>query len=147
MLKVKLCRAPREDAAQPRALPLADAAGVPPALRPAAAAAGFTGAAGQVVVLPLPEGRVLLAGIGRAARPLDWEMAGGAAAVVVWVVVASVVASPGAETFGPPMQEVKASAPANIIAARRWVGRRLNWGKYVLFILLRYDGKTRFYRA
>src|SRR5688572_29500435 len=80
MLKVKLRRIPREDAAQPRALPLPDAAGVPPALRAAAAAAGFTGAAGQVVVLPLPEGRVLLVGTGRAMRPLDWEMAGGAAA-------------------------------------------------------------------
>ncbi|MFC7690773.1 hypothetical protein ACFQY5_15575 [Paeniroseomonas aquatica] len=54
MLKVKLRRTPREAAGQPCALPLADAAAVPPALRAAAAAAGFTGRAGQVVAVPLP---------------------------------------------------------------------------------------------
>ncbi|WP_052388814.1 leucyl aminopeptidase family protein [Belnapia moabensis] len=78
MLTVKLRRAPREDARAPLALPLPDAAAVPAALRAAAEAAGFTGAAGQAVLLP--ERAVILIGTGAARRALDWEEAGGAAA-------------------------------------------------------------------
>ncbi|RYI99423.1 MAG: hypothetical protein EON47_16825, partial [Acetobacteraceae bacterium] len=69
MLKVKLRRAPREAAAQPLALPLPDVAAVPPALRAVAQAAGFTGAAGQVVAVPQPEGQRLLIGAGPGRRP------------------------------------------------------------------------------
>ncbi|MBL6457503.1 leucyl aminopeptidase family protein [Belnapia sp. T6] len=78
MLTVKLRRASREDARAPLALPLSDAAAVPAALRAAAEAAGFAGAAGQTVLLP--ERGVMLLGTGAARRPLDWEEAGGHAA-------------------------------------------------------------------
>ncbi len=78
MLTVKLRRAPREDARAPLALPLPDAAAVPAALRAAAEAAGFTGAADQSVVLP--ERGMILIGTGAARRALDWEEAGGTAA-------------------------------------------------------------------
>ncbi|SDB64050.1 leucyl aminopeptidase family protein [Belnapia rosea] len=81
MLTVKLRRAPREDARAPLALPLPDAAAVPSALRAAAEAAGFTGAAGQAVMLP--ERGLMLLGTGAARRSLDWEEAGGAAAAAI----------------------------------------------------------------
>lgn len=80
MLKLRLRRTPREGAAIPRALPAADLSGLPPCLRAAAAAAGFTGAAGQVARLPGPGGLTLLVGIAGARRPRDWEDAGAAAA-------------------------------------------------------------------
>ncbi len=81
MLTVKLRRAPREDARAPLALPLPDAAAVPAPLRAAAEAAGFTGAAGQAVMLP--ERGLMLLGTGAARRSLDWEEAGGAAAAAI----------------------------------------------------------------
>jgi len=80
MLKVKLRRAPRLDPAVPRAIPVTEGAALAPPLAAAAEAARFTGRAGQVLDLPMPEGRVLLIGAGTPRRPLDWEMAGGAAA-------------------------------------------------------------------
>ncbi|MFC7472720.1 leucyl aminopeptidase family protein [Dankookia sp. GCM10030260] len=79
MLKVRLRRAPR-GRDRLRAIPVAAGAGVPHALRAAAEAAGFTGAAEQCLALPGPEGRLLLVGAGAAKRPLDWEIAGGTAA-------------------------------------------------------------------
>ena len=75
MLKVRLRRAPRRNAAL-RAIAVAEGAGVPHALRAAAAAARFTGAAAQRVELSGPEGSVLLVGAGPAKRLLDWEMRG-----------------------------------------------------------------------
>jgi len=80
MLKLRLRRDPREDAAVPLALPAADPGGVPAALRAAADAAGFTGAAGQVARLAGPAGLRLLVGLGPGRRAADWEAAGGAAA-------------------------------------------------------------------
>ncbi|RAI56942.1 leucyl aminopeptidase family protein [Roseicella frigidaeris] len=91
MLKVRLRPAPR-GRGEPRLLPVAGAAGVPHALRAAAAAAGFTGAAGQCLDLPEdgaqggPQGgapggsaaRLVLVGTGAPRRSLDWERAGGA---------------------------------------------------------------------
>ncbi|WP_165943247.1 leucyl aminopeptidase family protein [Roseicella aquatilis] len=79
MLKVRLRRAPR-GGDTPRAVPVAEGAGVPQPLRAAAEAARFTGGCGQRLDIPTPEGRVLLVGAGPARRPLDWERAGGTAA-------------------------------------------------------------------
>ena len=106
---------------------------------------------GDVVAsaVPLPVSSPVpssVSGGGCSTGGLSVTVVGEAVAAVV-VAVTSVVASPGAETFGPPIQEVRASAPANIAAARLRAGRRVNWGKYVVSILLRYDGKTRFYRV
>lgn len=84
MLKVRLRRAWPEAATAParlHALPVAEGAALPPDLRAAAALARFTGAAGQVLVLPGPEGQRLLVGLGPApaGRPA-LERAGGEAA-------------------------------------------------------------------
>ncbi len=86
MLKVRLRREMRRaegPAPPPLAVPVAEGAAVPEPWRAAAAAAGFVGRAGQVADLAQPEGRVLLVGAGArpAARALDWERAGAAAAV------------------------------------------------------------------
>ncbi|MCB4820629.1 leucyl aminopeptidase family protein [Roseicella aerolata] len=79
MLRVKL-RPSARDHGGPRAIPVAEGAAPPQAFRAAAEAARFTGAAGQVLDLPTPGGRVLLVGAGRPRRMLNWEMAGGTAA-------------------------------------------------------------------
>jgi leucyl aminopeptidase len=76
MLKVKLRTAPRADAATPLAVPIASGHVVPYAF---AAAAGFTGACGQLAEQPGPERRLLLIGAGAPRRPLDWEQVGGTA--------------------------------------------------------------------
>jgi leucyl aminopeptidase len=77
MLACRFRRAAPEgsgSAGGPLLLPVpADA--LPPALHEAAAAARFTGAAGSRLDLP-GRPRRLLFGLGRPARPLDWEMAG-----------------------------------------------------------------------
>ncbi|MBW8268071.1 leucyl aminopeptidase [Caldovatus aquaticus] len=77
MLKVRLHRAPPEGAAL-RVLPLAEGAAVPEPFRAAAAAARFTGRAGQALHCLVPE-RALLVGAGPAAAPLDFARAGGGA--------------------------------------------------------------------
>ncbi|GGG21708.1 putative cytosol aminopeptidase [Caldovatus sediminis] len=79
MLKVRLHREARDPGAV-RALPLAEGAAPPAPLRAAAAAARFTGKAGQVVESLVPAPRTLLVGAGPGAAPLDWERAGGEAA-------------------------------------------------------------------
>jgi leucyl aminopeptidase len=65
-----------------RALPLNLEALPGEGYRPAAQAAGFTGAAGQVLLLPGETGREALIGVGPAQPPLalNWEAAGAAAA-------------------------------------------------------------------
>ncbi|MCO6418600.1 leucyl aminopeptidase family protein [Siccirubricoccus sp. KC 17139] len=73
MLKLRLRRAPREDAA-PLLVPVVEGDA---ARFPFAAAAGFTGAAGQVAEQPGPARRLILLGCGTPKRSLDWEEAGG----------------------------------------------------------------------
>ncbi|WP_135469511.1 leucyl aminopeptidase family protein [Crenalkalicoccus roseus] len=79
MLRVRLRRAERDGAADPRAMPVRQGA-VPPRFARAAAAARFTGGVGQVLDLPGPEGRVLLIGAGAPRHATGWEAAGGRAA-------------------------------------------------------------------
>lgn len=82
MLKVRLRRGwPAPAPARLLAVPVAEGAPVPPGLGAAAALARFTGAAGQVLVLPGPAGQVLLVGLGPTpAGPPAQERAGGEAA-------------------------------------------------------------------
>ncbi len=79
MLKVRLRREPSDAAGAVHALPVAEGAAPPEPFRAAAAAARFTGRAGQVVECLIPGPRTLLVGTGPAAAPLDWERAGGEA--------------------------------------------------------------------
>jgi leucyl aminopeptidase len=86
MLKVRLRRRAGDARGALLALPVSAGAAPPAPWRDAASAAGFTGAAGRVAIVPGEEGVAALVGLGAAPggsldrSSLDWESAGGAAA-------------------------------------------------------------------